>query len=68
MLNSYGGDAGRPHGDQNGLASLPGEGLIVCLLSRVTKAHVILMAASVQLEEVMSPIGCDPHLLAQPPH
>ena len=66
MLNSYGGVAGRPHGDQNGLASLPGKGLVVRLLSHVTKVHVVLAAASIRLEEVTSPIGCDPCLLAQP--
>ena len=37
------------------------------LLSRVAKVHIVLAAASVWLEEVASPIGCDPHLLAQPP-
>ena len=67
MLNSYGGVAGWPHGDQNGLASLLGEGLVMRLLSRVTKVHVMLTVASVWLEEVVSPIGRDPHLLAQPP-
>ena len=67
MLNSYGGVVGHPHGDQNGLGSLPGEGLIVHLLSRVTKVHVVLVAASIWLKEVASPIGCDPRLLAQPP-
>ena len=66
MRNCYGGVAGHPHGDQNGLVSLPGEGLVVRLLSCVTKVHVVLTAASVQLEEVASPIGCDPCLLAQP--
>ena len=67
MLNSRGGVAGCPHGDQNGLASLFGTGLVMHLLSRVTKVHVALAAASVRLEEVVSPIGRDPHLLAQPP-
>ena len=66
MLNSCGGVAGHPHGDQNGLVSLFGKGFVMRLLSRVTKVHVMLMAASVRLEEVTSPIGCDPHLLAQP--
>ena len=66
MLNSHGGVAGRPHSDQNGLASLSGEGLIVRLLSRVTKVHIALMAVSIRLEEVASPIGHDPCLLAQP--
>ena len=37
------------------------------LLSRVAKVHVVLTVASVRLEEVASPIGCDPRLLAQPP-
>ena len=68
MLNSRGGVAGRPHGDQNGLASLFGTGLVMRLLSHVTKVHVVLMVASVWLEEVASPIRHDPHLLAQPPH
>ena len=67
MLNSYGGVAGHPHSDQNGLVSLPGEGLIVRLLSCVTIVHITLMAMSIQLEEVASPIRHDPHLLAQPP-
>ena len=67
MLNSRGGVAGHPHGDQNGLASLFGEGLVMRLLSRVTKVHITLAVASVRLEEVTSPIGRDPRLLAQPP-
>ena len=67
MLNCYGRAVGHPHGDQNGLASLPGEGLIVRILSHVTKVHVALAAVSVWLEEVVSPIGRDPRLLAQPP-
>ena len=66
MLNSYGGVAGCPHGDQNGLASLFGTGLVMRLLSRVTKIHIALVAASVRLEEVTSPIRRDPRLLAQP--
>ena len=65
MLNCYGRAVGHPHGDQNGLASLPGEGLIVHLLSHVTKVHIALAAVSVWLE-VASPIGRDPHLLTQP--
>ena len=66
MLNSYGGVAGRPHGDQNSLVSLFGKGLVMCLLSHVTKVHITLTVASVQLKEVTSPIRCDPRLLAQP--
>ena len=66
MLNSYGGVAGHPHGDQNGLVSVFGKGLVMCHLSHVTKVHVALAAASVWLEEVASPIGRDPCLLAQP--
>ena len=58
--------AGCPPGDQNGLVSLPGKGLVVCLLSCVATVHVALAAASIRLEEVVSPIGCDPCLLAQP--
>ena len=67
MLNSRGGVVGRPHSDQNGLASLFGTGLVMHLLSRVTKVHVALVVASIWLEEVVSPIGRDPRLLAQPP-
>ena len=49
------------------LASLFGVGLIMRLLSCVTKVHITLVAVSIQLEEVVSPIRHDPHLLAQPP-
>ena len=55
------------NGDQNGLVSLPGEGLVMCLLSCVTEVHVMLAGASIWLEEVASPIRHDPCLLAQPP-
>ena len=36
------------------------------LLIHVAKVHIALAAASVRLEEVVSPIGCDSRLLAQP--
>ena len=65
MLNCNGGVVGHPHSDQDGLASLSGEGLVMRLLSHVTEVHVTLMAASIWLKKVTSPIGCDPHFVAQ---
>ena len=46
--------------------SLSGEGLVVCLLSHVAEVPVTLAVASIWLK-VTSPIGCDPHFVAQLP-
>ena len=67
MLNCNGGVAGHPHGDQDGLVSLSGEGLVMHLLSCVIEVHVALVAASAWLKKVTSPIGHDPRFVAQPP-
>ena len=64
MLDWSGGVSGRPHSDQDGLTSLFGEGLVMRALSCVAEVHVALVVASVQLKEVVGPIGHDPRFVA----
>ena len=55
---------GYPHGDQNGLTSSLGKGLIMHILDYMAEVHILLTTVSMELKEVTSSFRHDTHVVA----